>query len=261
MHRPDRSVEEAVVATVSTAGRAVFFSGLTVLIGLSGLALFDFMFLRSVGIAGVVVVFFSVAAALTLLPAVLGVIGTRIDSLRVLPKRQATEGAQRKLWARLSYAVMRHPVAVLVPTLGLLLLLGRPFLNVVVSSPDATILPRSLPSRQGFDILTESYGPGEISPFVIAVQSPTSMLERSNLGALYDLTKWLKQQPGVARVKAVTAFEEPVTREQAIAAVSLQRAAAGWESTRASIGCYPIEPRWCLSIPTTSRIRALTNAC
>src|SRR6476659_2238793 len=76
------SVERAVERTMATAGRAIFFSGLTVLIGLSGLIMFDFMFLRSVGIAGVVVVFFSVLAALTLLPAVLSVIGTRINRFR-----------------------------------------------------------------------------------------------------------------------------------------------------------------------------------
>ena len=73
------SVERAVERTMATAGRAIFFSGLTVLIGLSGLIMFDFMFLRSVGIAGVVVVFFSVLAALTLLPALLAIAGSHVE--------------------------------------------------------------------------------------------------------------------------------------------------------------------------------------
>ena len=66
---------------------------------------------------------------------------------------------------------MARPVAVLIPTLALLLLLGSPFLRVNISSPDATILPPDLPSRQAFDILVAEFGAGEISPFLIVLQS------------------------------------------------------------------------------------------
>ncbi|HVB64287.1 MAG TPA: MMPL family transporter, partial [Nitrolancea sp.] len=83
----ERSVPKAVEITVATAGKAVFFSGLTVLIGLSGLAVFDFMFLRSVGVAGALVALFAVLGALTLLPAVLGIIGTRVDRLSIYRRR------------------------------------------------------------------------------------------------------------------------------------------------------------------------------
>src|SRR4029453_5404455 len=76
-------VAEAVRVTVATAGRAVFFSGLTVLLGLLGLVLFEFMILRSVGIAGAIVVALAVVSALTLLPALLGIVGTRIDRLAI----------------------------------------------------------------------------------------------------------------------------------------------------------------------------------
>ena len=79
---PDR-VAHAVEATVATAGRAVFFSGLTVLLGLLGLVLFEFMILRSVGIAGAIVVFLAVASAVTLLPALLAIVGARIDTLAI----------------------------------------------------------------------------------------------------------------------------------------------------------------------------------
>src|SRR4029078_1419561 len=115
-------VEDAVGATARTAGRAVFFSGLTVLLGLLGLVLFDFMILRSVGIAGAVVVALAVAAAMTLLPALLAYAGVNLERLRVrrVKPRPTAEGA----WSRLAWWVMRRPVAVLVPTLGLLLLLG-----------------------------------------------------------------------------------------------------------------------------------------
>ena len=131
------AVNDAVAATVATAGRAVFFSGLTVLLGLIGLILFEFMVLRSVGIAGAMVVGLAVASAITLLPAVLATLGPRIDAypiklrqrlakrvgLPVAPPAAEGEGA----WGRLARRVMDHPVRVFVPTLLLLLLLwARP---------------------------------------------------------------------------------------------------------------------------------------
>ena len=114
---PDR-VGRAVEATVATAGRAVFFSGLTVLLGLMGLILFEFMILRSVGLAGAIVVGVAVLAAMTLLPALLSVLGPRIDALAI--RRVAGDPASdgSGAWARLAHRVMDHPIAVLVPTLA-----------------------------------------------------------------------------------------------------------------------------------------------
>ena len=97
---PER-VPDAVRATVSTAGRAVFFSGLTVLLGLLGLVLFEFMILRSVGIAGAIVVGLAVLSALTLLPAVLTILGERVDRLAV---RRVTRVAGRTARGRASPA-------------------------------------------------------------------------------------------------------------------------------------------------------------
>ena len=90
-------------STVATAGRAVFFSGLTVLLGLLGLVLFEFMILRSVGIAGAIVVFLAVAAAITLLPAILAILGTRVDRLRI--RSITAEPSPDGPWARLARRV------------------------------------------------------------------------------------------------------------------------------------------------------------
>jgi len=212
-------IGEAVVRTVAMAGRAVFFSGLTVLIGLSGLMLFDFMFLRSVGVAGAIVVFWATLASLTLLPAVLGVVGGSIDrwSIRRGP---SPEKQDTGFWAGLSTWVMAHPWRVLVPTLAFLLLLGYPFLHANISSPDATILPRSLPSRQAFDTLVESYGAGEISPFFVLVQHPDGFESPEGLRALYGVTELLAADPRVARVMSATPAELP--EDQAITAARLQ---------------------------------------
>ena len=189
LRRSNGDVQRAVEQSMATAGRAVFFSGLTVLIGLSGLSFFSFMFLRSVGIAGVVVVACATLAALTLLPAVLSIVGHRIDHYPVYPRR-AMPWAHRMhgAWAGLARRVMAHPVLVLIPTLSILILLGSPFANVNVSSPDGRILPTDLASRQGFDLLSNQFGAGEISPFILAVQSPTAIYRSENLAALYDFT-------------------------------------------------------------------------
>jgi RND superfamily putative drug exporter len=215
------NVPVAVERTVATAGKAVFFSGATVLIGLMGLALFEFMFLRSVGIAGVIVVAWSTVAALTLLPALLSLIGTRIDRFAIRRPRDGTR--QSGFWVRLSLAVMARPLAVLIPTLALLLLLGSPFLRVNISSPDATILPPDLPSRQAFDTLVEEFGAGEISPFLIVLQSesPGDLFTTENLESIYAVGAWLAHDPRVTRVQSIVPPTLP--REEAIGGAMLQR--------------------------------------
>ncbi len=192
------AVEDAVGATVATAGRAVFFSGLTVLLGLLGLVLFDFMILRSVGIAGAIVVALGVAAALTLLPALLAIAGVRLDSLRV--RRVQATASENGPWARLARRVMDHPVRVLVPTLAVLLILGTPFLHVRFNAPDSTILPESVPSREAFDRLQSAFGAGPFAPIVLAIRTQGAATEPANVAALYDYSRRLAADPRIVRV-------------------------------------------------------------
>jgi putative drug exporter of the RND superfamily len=206
------AVEDAVGATSRTAGRAVFFSGLTVLLGLVGLVLFDFMILRSVGIAGAIVVGLGVAAAMTLLPAVLAVAGLHLERLRIrrVRARPTAEGA----WSRLAWWVMRRPIAVLVPTLALLLTLGTPFLNVRFNAPDARILPETAPSRDAFDRLTEAFGPGPFAPIVLAVRTDGAAIEPANLAALYDYSRRLAADPRIEHVDSLVDVDPRMTLEQ-----------------------------------------------
>ena len=220
--RSGGAVPLAVERTVATAGKAVFFSGATVLIGLLGLTLFEFLFLRSVGIAGVIVVAWSTLAALTFLPALLSIIGVRIDRLS-LPWRTSNDASQNGFWVRLSLAVMARPLVVLIPTLALLLLLGSPFLRVNISSPDATILPPDLPSRQAFDTLVSEFGAGEISPFLIVLQAdtPGDLFTREHLESIYAVGAWLANDSRMTRVQSVVPPTLP--REEAIGVAMLQR--------------------------------------
>ena len=208
---PDR-VAEAGRVTVATAGRAVFFSGLTVLLGLLGLVLFEFMILRSVGIAGAIVVGLAVSSALTLLPAILAIVGTRVDALAV--RKVKVEPGMDGPWARLARRVMRHPVAVFVPTLAILLLLGVPFLHVHFNAPDATILPSGVPSRTAYDVLAKTFGEGEFAPIVLAVRTQGSATKPENVAALYDYSRRLAADPRVVRVSGLVNVDPRLTLAQ-----------------------------------------------
>ncbi|HSH22333.1 MAG TPA: MMPL family transporter, partial [Candidatus Caenarcaniphilales bacterium] len=207
------AVEDAVGVTVATAGRAVFFSGLTVLLGLIGLVLFEFMVLRSVGIAGAVVVGLAVTAAVTLLPAGLAVLGPRVDALSVrrpVRARTTDEGA----WARLARRVMRRPLLFFVPTLTFLLLLGSPFLHVRFNAPDATILPPGVASRQAYDLLVQEFGEGEFAPLQLAIRTTGPAKEPDNIGLLYDYSRRLAADPRVTRVEGIVDVDDRLGREQ-----------------------------------------------
>ena len=208
----ETQVEDAIRVTVATAGRAVFFSAVTVLLGLLGLILFEFMILRSVGIAGAIVVGLAGAAALTLLPAVLMILGTRVDRLAIRKVTVAPEPDGP--WSRLARRVMRHPVAVLVPTLGLLLILGSPFLHVRFNAPDASILPATVPSRAAFDRLQREFGEGEFAPLVIAVRTTGAATSPANLAALYDYSRRLAADPRVTRVDSLVDVDPRLTLGQ-----------------------------------------------
>ena len=205
-------VEDAIRVTVATAGRAVFFSAVTVLLGLLGLILFEFMILRSVGIAGAIVVGATGAAALTLLPAVLTILGTRVDRLAV--RKVTVTPDPDGPWSRLARRVMRHPVAVLIPTLAFLLLLGSPFLHVRFNAPDATILPATVPSRVAFDRLQREFGEGEFAPLAIAVRTIGPATTPKNLAALYDYSRRLTADPRVSRVDSLVDVDPRLTLDQ-----------------------------------------------
>jgi RND superfamily putative drug exporter len=211
-------IADAVAESMATAGRAVFFSGVTVSIGLAGLILFQFNMLRSIGVGGVLVVVLSLLAALTLLPAVLGVVGRRINALPVRlgwrghrAPRLAQSSGEEGLWHRLASFVMRYPVPVFVPVLAVLVLLGLPFLNVRLGAPDASILPVSVPSRQTYDLLRARFNMNNTTPIIIAVQANGSIFAPQNVRALYAYTQQLAADPRVARVEAIVALDPRIT--------------------------------------------------
>jgi RND superfamily putative drug exporter len=184
-------VNAAITGTMATAGRTVLFSGLIVAASLASLLIFPQNFLRSMGYGGVAAVLVAMAAALTVLPALLTILGPRIEAGR-MPWRRGSraQAADRReaargdlahahgAWARLAHSVMRRPVAYLVVIVVALMALGTPFLSATWGSVDERVLPASAPSRVAADLGASEFG-GETSTANIVVEGAS----QSQLGA------------------------------------------------------------------------------
>jgi RND superfamily putative drug exporter len=218
--RHGRAVAEAVERAVGTAGKAVAFSGIAVAIGLSGLLLFEAPAIRSIGISGALVVLCSVVFALTFLPAVLGMLGPRVNALTLgglvrrfrstsdLPTR-----ARVSRWERLAHAVMARPVTILIPTLAVLLIAGAPVLRLEQGVPGAEIYPPGVESRDAYVALQEEFRPGETTPVVILADVEGSPTEAANIRALTEYTAEIEALEGIDRVESPFALANPQTGE------------------------------------------------
>ena len=206
---------EALARTMATAGRAILFSGLTVAIGLLGMVFLGLGNIGSIGWAGTVVVSLAVLYALTLLPALLAVIGPRVNSLRLPFIHPERSRKGRGLWHRVAVVVMTHPWPVFLSVSALLLVLGLPFLHLRVGSGDVNALPPEAVSRRGDEALREHFPGGDSNRVLVVVRYPAgSPLTAERIGGLYDLSRWLAKRPNVARVESLVDLDPRVTREQ-----------------------------------------------
>ena len=190
---------EALRRAVASAGRVVAFSGLAVGTGLSGLLFFDRSYLFTMGVGGTIVVLLSVLFALTFLPALLAVLGPRIHAGRI-PWLRPAPGTAR--WHALALFVMKRPLAVLVPTLVLLIALGAPFLHLRLASADARVLPRDVEARRGLELLSTNFPELAATPIeLVAEFPPAPALAGEREEALHDLARFIARVPGVSRVE------------------------------------------------------------
>ena len=162
-----KSVEDAVRKTVSTAGKTVFYSGLTIVITLASLMLFPLMFLKSFGYAGVTVVIMAVLGSLVALPALLAILGTRIN--KAVVRKGAIVPKEDGRWAHTARFVMRRPVAVVTLSLILLTVLAAPIKDIVFTQVDSRVLPASNPAAAASQIISERFPGQEGNPIEIVV--------------------------------------------------------------------------------------------
>jgi len=204
--RNGRDVEGAVIRVVDTAGRTVFFSALTVAVSLAALLVFPLYFLRTFAYAGIAVVVLAAVASVVSLPALLAVLGTRVDAVSIRRKRDqaASAGVEEDgRWHRIAIWVMRRPVAVAAAVIAVLLLLGLPFLGVEFGLPDDRVLPENAPGRQVSTVLRDEFASNEAAAFGVVVDG----LEPGDDPATDDVAAYasdLSGVDGVARVDAST---------------------------------------------------------
>ncbi len=172
---------DAITLAGGTASKAVLFSGLTVVIALAGLLIVPTNIYRSLGLGAILVVVVAIIGTLTLIPAMISLLGNKLDWPRRLRYDAATAARQRDydhetihtgFWGRITRIVMRRPVISLVASVGLLLVFAIPYLNIELGTSGASALPDDLESKQAYSILATEFAAGRISPVEIVVDGP-----------------------------------------------------------------------------------------
>jgi len=192
------TTEAALARTVATAGRTVAVSGITVALALASLMLFPEMFLRSMGYGGVATVLVDMLAALTLLPALLAVLGPRVNALRVRRSvRRAPAAGDSGAWYRIARSVMRRPVAYIVVIVIALLALGSPFRSITWGGTDARALPSGSAPRVVTEALARDFPVNATTPIEAVVKFAGPVSAPAERAALASYAARLGQVPGV----------------------------------------------------------------
>jgi putative drug exporter of the RND superfamily len=193
-----RTVEAAVVRTIETAGRTVLISGLTVAVSLAALLVFPMYFLRSFAYAGIAVVAMAVGASLLTLPALLAMIGTRIDRFRIGRPAAAAKPEHEGFWHRVATFVMRRPMPIAIATTAFLLLLGSPFLRVNFATPDDRVLPADAPARLASETLRTDFSGNASESFGVVLDG----IGPDDTDTIDTTAATISQLEGVARVES-----------------------------------------------------------
>ena len=211
--------DEAIGRTLATAGEAILFSAITVIIGFIGLFLLRTPFMTAIGIGGALTVGCSVLAALTLLPAVLSIVGSHVNALRVpllwrLTLPHPNRDTQRGFWYRLAQAEMRMPVVFIVLVLVIVGVLAAPVTQLNIGSAGVGSLPKDSQARQALTTLATNYGSFSTNTFTVIAHTPdgSNVLTPSNLTKVASLSQWIAQRAHVTSVISLTSI--PATAGQ-----------------------------------------------
>ena len=208
-------VEESAARANGTAGGAVVFAGMTVVIAIAGLSVVGIPFLTVMALAAAATVAIAVLVAVTLLPALLGFAGPTIDRLRVPGLRSRTGGAEEgpTLGARWAARVTHHKIPSLVGGILVMALLAAPAASMRLGLPDDGVQPESSTQRRAYDLLAEGFGPGFNGPFLLATKVPAG----KSLDDLAPITDAVRADPGVAFVSP------PIPNDEGSPAAALWR--------------------------------------
>jgi RND superfamily putative drug exporter len=180
------------------------FSGATVGIGLASLMLLRMETISSMGQAGLIVVVAAVGYSLTFLPALLAILGPRVDALRIPFARRRDARPDSRFWHRVAGMVMARPWPVVLPVVAVLIAVGLPLQRIRLGTSDATTLPPAMESRRGTEVLHRELPDAGSSPIVVVLHyREGSPLQAARIQQLYDLSRWIASQPGVRRIDSI----------------------------------------------------------
>ncbi|TEU03315.1 MAG: MMPL family transporter, partial [Dehalococcoidia bacterium] len=208
--RAGKEVKESVGTTVATSGKTIFYAAITSMIGFGALISFSMPALRSFGIGGVLVLMMALAAGLTLVPALLAILGPRVNRLAIFRQSQR-EGT---FWYRLARWEMRHPALVLLLVVPFISLLSWPVGGLNIQNSPITAVPVTTEARQGYEVLSEGFGAGELAPIQVAVSTHSTILDPDKVGALYDFTREIEQHNEVSRIESIVNLDPSITSDQ-----------------------------------------------
>ncbi|MCL9683473.1 MMPL family transporter [Legionella maioricensis] len=204
---------EAIAVTQAHAGKAIFFSGLAVLVSLSALFLFPINILFSVAVGGLIAVLVAMLIAIILLPAILSVLDKKINLLSVRSFRK--DKKRPSIWHWIAERVVNYPLMFFCSVLILLLLLGYPFLSATFGISDYKIFPEKSENRKFYDTYAEKFNINELTPILLVVKSQSGpILSKKNLYKLYDLTKKLEKNPLIKKVNSIVTTDSDLTKKQ-----------------------------------------------
>jgi len=201
-----KAVPDAVAATVNSAGKTVFVSGLTVVVALAALLFFPQFFLRSFGYAGMAVSILAVIGALTAIPALLAILGPRINRFKV--RRGDLTPKDDGGWARLARFVMRRPWPVMIASVAVLLVLAAPAFGAVFGQVDERALPADSPVAQAGQVLRDEFPGYENSPFEIVL---------IDAGSAEEVRAYAEQVSQLPEVERVTTPADVIVDGQVVA--------------------------------------------
>jgi putative drug exporter of the RND superfamily len=215
--RTGRSTEQAIAITMATAGRSITYSGVIVILGMLVLTLlFGAMLVRSISFGVMLVAITALTSGMTLLPAMLAVLGHRIEWLRVLPASKPRRPGDPGFWYRLSHAIMRRPWLWLGAALLLLAILSLPVLNLQMYGTTSRVLPPTAESAEGVAVLAEGFGANTVSPIQVVIQSdqPNGVWRPEFLASLRELVERIDEDPRVAQTLSIATLVGPISPEE-----------------------------------------------
>ena len=191
-------LDESIARAAATSGGAVFFAGCTVTIALASLAVAQIPLVTTMGLMAAIAVVVAVLGALTLLPAVLGIIGPHINSLRVRDRHPESHPSEGGLWAKWAHEIASYPLVAGLAALAILIPLTIPLLSLTLGQQDTAALSTSTTARQAYDLISENFGQGVNGPLLIAVTLGSPAQGGANDPRLQTLQKDVKSTSGVA---------------------------------------------------------------